>query len=153
MVIAYQVKLPKRDPFPKIKLQRVMTLFRQFGTDTLQHLKTYPPKPPASRYRRSGDLSRGWNSGGGVKMRGGDLVIEFDNFAIDLYGRKYWVWVQGPRRGAGPKQRRIMATYGWSSISDVRTKIWPRYRPRIMKSLGVTRGVGEIRPEFTPEFI
>ena len=153
MVIEYRTILPKKDLFPKVRMQRVVSLLSQFGTDTLRHLKTYPAKPAGSRYHRSGDLSRGWNSGGGPKMRGGDLYITFDNTAVDDYGREYWMWVQGPRRARGPKQRAIMRKYGWSSISDVRTQIWPRYRPKIMRALGVTRIGGEVRPEFIPEFI
>jgi len=133
MTMQYRAILPKRDPAPKVNIQRALTELRHFGVDARNFLKTYPPVPPDSSYRRTGDLSRGWGSGGGARMVGGDLKIILTNSV------EYMVWVQGRRRGSGPRQRALFARYGWGSISDVNTKIWPRYRNRIEKSLGLGR--------------
>lgn len=133
MIVEYKAILPKRDLAPKVNIQRALTELRHFGVDALNFLKTYPPVPGGSSYKRTGDLSRGWSSGGGAKIVGDDLKIILTN-SMD-----YMVWVQGRRRSAGPKQRALFARYGWSSITDVNTKIWPRYRNRIEKSLGIGR--------------
>ena len=53
---------------------------------------------------------------------------------------KYAIWVQGqsPRSAyAGPKQRTLFYNRGWPNLTDVKTKIWPKYRIRIAKALGV----------------
>lgn len=133
MTMQYKAILPKRDSAPKVSIQRALIELRHFGVDARNFLKSYPPVPGGSSYHRTGDLSRGWGSGGGARMAGGDLKIILTN-DVD-----YMVWVQGRRRSAGPRQRALFARYGWSSITDVNTKIWPRYRNRIEKALGIGR--------------
>ena len=134
MTIFYKAILPKRDPAPKINIQRAISLMRQFRDDALKELKVYPPKPPDSRYIRTTNLRKGWRKFG-PKMQNGNIEMDIfhEHEKVD-----YMVWVQGRTRAAGPKQLSRFRKQGWFSVSDVNMQIWPKYRRRIARSLGVS---------------
>ena len=138
--ISFKVILPRAKPLTPLKLENVKTEFRNFGTDAIKQLKSYPPKPPQSRYKRTYQLRRHWYKSS-FKMESGDLVMRIDNDVIDEYGRPYAVWVQGRRRAAGPGQRALFARYGWLSVTDINQTVWPRYRNRILRAMRLKVGV------------
>lgn len=132
----FRAILPRRDPIPKISLQSLSTALRQFSQDAKNHLKQYPPKPSRSRYKRTRNLGKGWDTIG-PRQLGGNLVVSLVNH------EDYWVWVQGSRRSR-PGQKRIFQRYGWYSITQVNTQVWPKYRSRILSSLGIKSLSGKV---------
>lgn len=60
--------------------------------------------------------------------------MDIFNDVEDKYGRMYMPFVQGPRRFQLSRFRR----QGWFSVLNVNTQIWPRYRYRIVRSLGIS---------------
>lgn len=131
----FKAILPKRDPFKALRpenIQAAITELRNFGTDAMNQLQSYPAPPSGSRYRRTGELGRRWSMTGPAR-RGDDIVLRIINDIL------YSVWVQGPKTGVGKKQRRLFQRIGWLSTTTVKTQIWPRYRQRIVARLGIRR--------------
>lgn len=127
--------LPKRDPFRAFRpenIQAAITELRNFGTDAMNQLQSYPPPPSKSRYRRTGELGRRWSMSGPAR-RGDDIVLRVVN------DTPYGIWVEGPRTGPGKKQRALFQRIGWLSTTTVKTRVWPSYRQRIAAKLGIRR--------------
>lgn len=127
----------------KIDIQKATTQLRYFGDAAITYMRHYPAKN-SKTYKRKNEqgLKGGWDKRG-PNLRGGNLFVEvFNN--VD-----YAVWVQGSRRSAGPRQRTLFARKGWRSITDLNTKVWPRFKPKIAAALGIPiRNVSITRQEF-----
>lgn len=50
---------------------------RDFAAKLIARMQKYPPQLPGTRYRRSGDLGKGWQ----FRLQGLDTVIVFNNVA------------------------------------------------------------------------
>ena len=112
----------------------------RFAAEAIESLKTYPPKPAKSRYRRKGDrgLKGGWESDVDV---GGDFEVDIFN-DVDYAG-----YVQGRRFAKNEvNQLKRFQKAGWVSLTDI-DKLWrDQYRFRVaaalkldLKRLAITR--------------
>jgi hypothetical protein len=90
---------------------------REFSAD-------YEKVPASSRYRRTGNLGRGWRVPGAVTY-GADFTLTLRNPVL------YASYVQGRKED----QARVMKRKGWSSSTDVakrvQTKLNRRYRVKL----------------------
>ena len=128
MVVQATLKLqpifPRKDPFARLsiaKLKSIQKDMENFKDEALEALKNYPPP---HRYKRTYRLKNHWRA----PRRGVEGWVIYNNMP-------YAPLVQGPRR----TQRALFRRYGWFSVSNVRTQIWPKYRARILQKMGITR--------------
>jgi hypothetical protein len=92
-----------------------------FLYDRIKDLQRYPPVPSGSRYRRTGDLGRGWRPN--VQITLSEISGYLWNSATDRKsGREYMTYVQGPWQTLMHQQT------GWTTISDVRAARAQQYR-------------------------
>jgi len=121
--------LPKRDPFKNIErgLVEATVLLGSFLYAAQNELQNYPPQR-SGRYRRTGELGRRWKVEV-PKRRGLDIVGRIGN------NKPYAVWVEGPTKGSGKKQRALFKRLGWPSVTDVGKRQWRVYRPRIRQAM------------------
>ena len=125
---------PRRDPFKRAASGQAIAAasaeidrFLYVGQALLQ---TYPPKRGGG-YRRTGNLGRRWNVRR-TRRIGRDLIGRLGNNAA------YAIWVQGPTKGAGKRQRKAFKRLGWTSVTDVMRQ-WPTWRRAAIKALRRTR--------------
>lgn len=87
----------------------------------IAELQRYPRVPSGSRYRRTGDLGRGWRPN--VQITFSEISGYLWNTATDRKsGREYMTYVQGPWQTSQHQQT------GWRTISDVRSARALQYR-------------------------
>src|SRR3990167_8023273 len=138
MRVEVRAFIPSRDPIGKLldrqRLPRAGRELARFGKEAFEYLESYPPQVPPKKgrraYKRTEKLMGGW--------RYKELASRYEVVVRNRV--RYAVWVQGqsPRSAyAGPKQRTLFYNRGWPNLTDVKTKIWPKYRIRIAKALGV----------------
>jgi hypothetical protein len=90
-------------------------------TTVLRICSAIPPVPSGSRYRRTGDLGRGWRPN--VQITLSEISGYLWNSATDRKsGREYMTYVQGPWQTLMHQQT------GWTTISDVRAARAQQYR-------------------------
>ena len=138
MRVEVRAFIPSHDPIGKLldrqRLPRAGRELTYFGKAALKHLQSYPPQAPPPpgrrRYKRTKRLKGGWQYK--------ELASKYEVVVKNRV--KYAVWVQGQSPGSayvGPKQRTLFYYRDWPNLTDVKTKIWPKYRVRIAKALGV----------------
>lgn len=123
--IEFKPLLPKKlFPFPTSSAAQaaVERELKALVSAVSSDMSQYPPEKP-SRYTRTGLLGRNWR------------IRHVTILTWRVYnGVRYAVYVEGPKRGS-PRQTRLMAARGWVSISDVGSRRWKQYRPRIIAAL------------------
>lgn len=122
--------IPKRDPFAEAKknAERVVLLLTAFLFEAKGRLKNYP-RAVSSSYVRTGELGKKWTVSP-PQQRGRSITGRVGNV------QPYAIWVQGPTKGPGKKQRRLFQRRGWLSITQVRKELWDQnYKRRILRAL------------------
>lgn len=121
---------PKFDPFKKVDAVKVVATMRTMGSTAQNRLGNYPPQAPNVDYRRTGTLGRRWTMRG-PSTRGKDLIVEVGNKTT------YAVWVQGPTKGSGRKQRKLFRQRGWRGVTEVGDAVVKKFDRPLRKALGL----------------
>lgn len=101
-----------------------------FTNEALKRLRSYPPAPSKSRYRRTKNLKKGWKK---QFARGG-------NIGVDIFNEVgYAGLLQGRRFSGEIRQFPIRQRQGWVSLTDINQDLWPIYERRIARALGIRR--------------
>jgi hypothetical protein len=98
----------------------------QYKVNVLNEVKRYPPVPPASTYKRTGNLSRSWHTEDFGNATSG-MGVRIVSNARNKYGTPYSVFVQG-RPGY---QRQLFADYGWRTAWDINLEYAAEFKDRV----------------------
>ena len=93
-----------------------------------RYMAEYPPQPPESRYRRTGDLKKSWiqSPASQVKEQGGAMVgVMGSNSGMAPYNRD----VQGVA------QRAFFRGRGWRNVNDLRAKVEKELAQRVQREI------------------
>lgn len=105
----------------------------ELANRVVARMKKYPPRTEDQKYRRTGNLSRGWRTSRGYSG-GNHYQIKIVNNVQGQDG-PYAGPVQGVHSGAlGTRQSLYFANRGWESIEDVLNEEFQKTLPEIQRS-------------------
>ncbi len=122
--------LPSNGKLAKIRPPSTLAMVAALtavGLDLTARMSKYPPKRGSAEYQRTGTLGRGWTMSG-PSIKGQDLVVEVGN-KVNYAGH-----VQG-LLAKPPRQARVLAGLGWTSVEIVGEEVVAEHRPLILKSM------------------
>lgn len=98
---------------------------RQWAAGVITEAAAYPAERPGQRYRRTGDLGRGWDVDG-PKDVGGQLLTQVTN------RMKYSKFVHGDQLG---RYQSWFHAGRWKKLREMSQKRMPEYRRRMVQAV------------------
>lgn len=127
--MAFQRIRPRKpDPFSRISVRKATAALYLMLLDAQARLQVYPPARTSYRRKGAAGLGGSWNVQP-PHPEGADIVGRVGS------KKSYAVWVEGPTRGSGRKQRALFRRYGWTSVTTVARDVQRIHRGSIRAAL------------------
>ena len=118
--------VPKGRVGPNVSRGKVLGILNSWATNVIDKQTRYPAPPAGSTYRRTGEYGRRWTRRAG-------FLGKF--FGVQVGSNLEYAPYVGGFKKRKPRQSKVTARIGWTSIEEVGNSEWKKTRPKLLVAL------------------